>query len=105
MLTFIGESIAVGSGGGGSVAGFDFQGVGRLLFAIEDDLGEDLARLLVDLEIVLALVTRRVNNPVINLQQHPTINNIQIWIVITRAIFFLLYFDKKSLFFVKTVRF
>ena len=49
--------------------GLDFEGVGSLLFTIEYYFGEDLTGLLVNFEIVLALIPGRVYDPVINLFQ------------------------------------
>ena len=52
--------------------GLDLESVGGLFLAIEHHLGEDLARLLVDLEVVLALVARQVDNSVIHLRFYRT---------------------------------
>ena len=66
-VTCVGQSVAVGSCGGRSVVSFDFEGVGRLFFTIKHHFGEDLAGLLVDFKVVLALVSGRVHDPVVNL--------------------------------------
>ena len=66
-LTCVGKAVAVGPGRRGSVAGLHFQSVRCLFLAIKHDLGEDFARLLVDLEVIFAFVTRRVHDPVIHL--------------------------------------
>lgn len=68
-ITRVGQSVAVGSCGRRSIMGLDFEGVGSLLFTIEYYFGEDLTGLLVNFEIVLALIPGRVYDPVINLFQ------------------------------------
>lgn len=60
--TWIGLAIAVGTFAGSTVACLDLESVSALLLTIEHDFREDLARLLVDLKVVLALVSIAVHH-------------------------------------------
>ena len=68
LLTFVGLAVAVGSCGWGAIASFNFERVGSLLLTIEHNFGEDLACLFADLEVVFALIARRIHDSVVNLQ-------------------------------------
>lgn len=65
--TCVGSAAAVGASRGRAVPGLYLQGVGALLLPVEHLLGEDLARLRVDLERVLALVPDAVHDVVVHL--------------------------------------
>lgn len=68
VRTWIGLSIAVRPGRRCSVTCLHFQGVRALLLSIKHDFGEDFAALQIDLEELLALVARRVDNVVVHLR-------------------------------------
>lgn len=65
--TWVRLVVGIGPGRGSSVAGLHLQGIRPLLLPVEHYLGEDLPGLHADLEEILALVTRRIHDVVINL--------------------------------------
>ena len=65
--TCVWSATVVGPGRGGPIPGLHLQGEGSLLLSVKHQLGENLPRLRIDLECVLALVPDAVYDVIVHL--------------------------------------
>ena len=72
LLTWIGLSIAVGSGWGCTISGFNFQSISAFFLSIEYGFCENFSRLQIDFKELFAFITRWIHNVVINLKNKKT---------------------------------